>query len=62
MVDFYRLLQKTYPQDTLFTESFIEREYNRVGFNKVGFKLKYQYILNALSDNAYEGKVNNQIT
>jgi len=40
LVNFYKLLLKTYP-DQAFSESFVEREYNRVGFNKIGFKLKY---------------------
>lgn len=39
----------------------MEREYNRVGFNKIGFKLKYEYILKEISDLAYEGKVKKKI-
>lgn len=57
MVEFYRLLQKTYPAETAFTEAFIEREFNRVGFNKIGFKLKTQYIVSALSHIAFEARI-----
>lgn len=57
IVKFYELLRQTYPKDTPFTETFLEREYNRVGFHKIGFKLKYQYIVAALSEVAFEAKV-----
>jgi hypothetical protein len=49
--DFMQLLEIKHP-DTLFTEEFLVREFNRVGFNKILMaSIKFSQIANYLCDN-----------
>ena len=49
---FIDLVQRVY-EPLCLEHGFIEREYYRVGFNKLMTRIKFQYLLDWLSDNQY---------
>jgi hypothetical protein len=50
------LFERTYG-DIFYTESFIEREFNRSGLNKIGFDFKFKFLIKSLAETHYELKI-----
>ena len=48
---FYFFLRNIYGEDYIFSENFLVSEYNKVGFNKIGYLFNFNIISNILGNN-----------